>query len=201
LQENFMTTSRMESYSDAVIAIIITIMVLELKVPHGTDYAGLLALWPKFLSYCLSFLVLSIYWVNHHRMLHMAKRADNRVLWFNNLLLFFLSLVPFATAYMGENEFKPVAAAIYAGLQLCGGLSYLALWNSISRHHQKEADFQRMVRAARRKNYVGLAIFTAAIPVAFIYPYATVAMCFMVAGLYFLPEMWLEEGERICGLK
>jgi uncharacterized membrane protein len=195
-----MTTSRMEAYSDAVLAIIITIMVLELKVPHGTDLAGLLALWPRFLSYALSFLVLSIFWVNHHRIMHMAKRADNGVLWFNNLLLFCLSLVPFATAYMGENHFEPVATALYAAVQCCAALCYRALWLSISRHHREERDFEAVMRAAKRKNLVGVAIFAAAVPVAFIYPYCTLGMTFIVAAIYFIPEMWVERGAKVCGL-
>jgi uncharacterized membrane protein len=195
-----MTTTRMEAYSDAVLAIIITIMVLELQVPHGTDIAGLLGLWPKFLSYALSFLVLSIFWVNHHRIMRMAKRADNAVLWTNNLLLFFLSLIPFATAYMGENHFKPEATALYAGVQCCAALCYRALWASISRHHRGERDFQGVMRAAKRKNLVGVAIFAAAVPVAFFHPYCTLAMTFMVAALYFIPEMWVEKGAKACGL-
>ena len=106
-----MGIGRVEAFSDGVIAIIITIMVLELKVPHGVDPALLIGLWPTLLSYGLSFLVIAIYWVNHHSLLHEAKRATARLLWCNVLWLFCLSLIPFATAYMGENRFTPFSTA------------------------------------------------------------------------------------------
>ena len=194
------STARMEAFSDGVLAIIITIRVLELKPPHEAGLPELLALWPKFLSYALSFLVLSIFWVNHHRIMRLATRADNMVLWINNLALFVLSLIPFATAFMGESHFAPLAAALYAGLQGCAVLCYRALWTAIARHHRDEPEFQEVVRAAKRKNLLGISIFASAVPVAYLNPYCTLAMTFLVAGMYVIPEMWVEQGARVCGL-
>ena len=111
-----MGTGRVEAFSDGVIAIIITIMVLELKVPHDTSASALLDLTPVFLSYLMSFLIVAIMWVNHHHLLHTALRADAALLWTNNLLLFWMSLIPFVTGYMGENHTAPLAVAMYGRL-------------------------------------------------------------------------------------
>ncbi len=195
-----MSTARMEAFSDGVIAIIITIMVLELKVPKGSTAADLLGQWPVFLSYVLSFLTLAIYWVNHHKMLHQATRADNAVLWANNLLLFWISLVPFATAYMGENDFSAFPTALYICVLLCSSLSYMALRMAISKHHGHEPEFKEVARAAQRKNYLAFLIYIAALALAFWQPMASVVLAYVVAGMYFVPEMWVEEGVRVCGL-
>ena len=119
-----MNKSRLEAFSDGVIAIIITIMVLELKVPHGETWADLLKLWPVFISYGLSFVFVGIYWVNHHHMLHMVKQVDARVLWANLHLLFWLSLIPFVTAWMGENHFAQNPTILYGVNALMAGLAY-----------------------------------------------------------------------------
>src|SRR5919107_4769570 len=111
-----MSKGRLEAFSDAVIAILITIMVLELKVPHGTDWASLRPLLPLFLTYVLSFVFLAIYWNNHHLMLHVTERITGKVLWANTHLLFWLSMVPFATGWMGENGFAPLPTALYGAV-------------------------------------------------------------------------------------
>src|SRR5256885_10545112 len=126
-----MNSTRLEAFSDGVIAIIITIMVLELKAPHAPSPEELLALWPTFLSYVMSYVMVAIYWLNHHRLFHLAKPVDTRILWANILLLFCLSLVPFSTAYAGENRLSPFATAVYAAVLLLCALAYLVLIGAI----------------------------------------------------------------------
>jgi len=122
-----MNKSRLEAFSDGVIAIIITIMVLEMKVPHGADWADLQGLWPVFVSYALSFVFVGIYWVNHHHMIHMVKKVNGRVLWANLHLLFWLSLVPFVTAWMGENHFARNPTVLYGVNALMSAMAYTKL--------------------------------------------------------------------------
>jgi len=126
-----MTKNRLEAFSDGVLAIIITIMVLELKAPHGTDLAALRPLLPVFLSYVLSFVYLGIYWNNHHHMLHAAKRVTGGTLWANLHLLFWLSLIPFVTAWMGENRFAPAPVAVYGVVLLMSAIAYAILQRTI----------------------------------------------------------------------
>src|SRR5271165_473296 len=126
-----MSNSRMEAFSDGVIAIIITIMVLELKVPHGENLAALLPVIPVFLSYVLSFLYVGIYWNNHHHMLHASDQVTGPILWANLHLLFWLSLFPFATAWMGENKFAAVPAALFGGVCLLAAIAYTILQQTI----------------------------------------------------------------------
>jgi TMEM175 potassium channel family protein len=126
-----MEKNRLEAFSDGVIAIIITIMVLELKVPHGDDFAALLPLWPVFLSYVLSFMYIGIYWNNHHHMLQASRRVSGSVLWANLVLLFWLSILPFATAWMGENHFAAKPSALYGLVLLMAAISYRVLQQTI----------------------------------------------------------------------
>ena len=130
-----MPKGRLEAFSDGVLAILITIMVLELKVPHGTDFAALQPLFPVFLTYVLSFVYLGIYWNNHHHMLHATTRVNGRILWANLHLLFWLSLVPFTTGWMGENHFAPLPTAVYGAVLLLAGLAYLVLAHAIVAEH------------------------------------------------------------------
>src|SRR6188472_1015762 len=122
-----MPKSRLEAFSDGVIAIIITIMVLELKTPHGTSWEDLKPIFPVLITYVLSFTFVAIYWNNHHHMLHAAEHVNGAILWANNHLLFWLSLVPFVTAWMGENEFAPVPTAAYGVVLLLAAISYYLL--------------------------------------------------------------------------
>src|SRR5262245_6783352 len=130
-----MTTARLEAFSDGVIAIIITIMVLELSVPHGTDWQALRPLLPVFFAYVLSFVVVGIYWNNHHHMLHIAERVNGATLWANLHLLFWLSLIPFTTGWMGENGFAPLPTAAYGTVLLMAGVAYWILAHTILAHH------------------------------------------------------------------
>ena len=188
-----MSKGRLEAFSDGVIAIIITIMVLELKVPHGADAASLLAVWPVFLSYLLSFLVVAIYWVNHHTLFNAAHHASTGLLWSNNALLFCLSLIPFATGYMGENDFAPFPTALYAATLLLAGLAFIPVRWSVMAQLKDDAHFVHLSRVARRKNYVSLGLYAISIPLAFVHPALTLALAFAVAAIYFLPNAWLGE--------
>jgi len=131
--------NRLESFSDGVIAIIITIMVLEMKVPHGTDLAALKPMWPVFLSYVLSFIYLGIYWNNHHHMIHAIHRVNGGILWANLHLLFWLSLIPFVTAWMGENHFAATPTALYGVVLLMSAIAYLILQRTLLAEHGKQS--------------------------------------------------------------
>jgi len=188
-----MSSGRLEAFSDGVIAIIITIMVLDLHAPLGGGAAALLALWPIFLSYALSFLVVAIYWMNHHRTFHVVKRVDNGVLWCNLLLLFCLSLVPFATAYMGLNRMSHFSVALYAAVLLVCALGFLALRAAIAQGFRGEEKLEAWNRAASHKNWLGIACYAAAIPLAYLHPALALALIFAVAAIYFLPGFGIRE--------
>jgi uncharacterized membrane protein len=149
-------TNRLEAFSDGVIAVIITIMVLELKVPRDTTLVSLHGVLPQFLSYLLSFLVVAIMWVNHHHMLHSARRADARLLWSNNILLFWMSLVPFVTAFMGNHPRDPLAVALYGVVLTLCSLSFALLRSAIIQHHHDNPDMVRYHRGIQFKNLYSL---------------------------------------------
>lgn len=192
---DMMTKGRLEAFSDGVFAIIITIMVLELRPPHGTDLASLLSVWPIFLSYLLSFLMLAIYWVNHHGLFQIAHHVDTVVLWTNNGLLFCLSLVPFSTAYMGENNFASFPTAVYAASMLLCSFAYIPVREAVMAQVRGKKEFSRMARRAVWKNYLSLALYATAIPLAYVHPAIALANCFAVAALYFLPNAFLARGD------
>jgi len=187
-----MRTNRLEAFSDGVIAIIITIMVLELKVPHDTSLSALLAMWPIFLSYFLSFSVVAIMWVNHHQLLSFAKQADAGVLWTNNLLLLCMSMIPFATAYMGENHAASLPVAVYGVVCVGCSLGFWALRWAIFGAELKSPDHKALHGKATRKNILSFVLYIASIPLAFVSPMASFAIFFFVAASYFLPERLLE---------
>src|SRR5690242_16131512 len=192
---DIMTKGRLEAFSDGVFAILITIMVLDLKVPHGVDPPSLLAAWPIFLSYLLSFLMLAIYWVNHHGLFQVAHHVETSVLWSNNGLLFCLSLVPFSTAYMGENDFAPFPTALYAATLLICGIAYIPVHHAVMKQLRADEKFERLARRAGWKNYVSLALYALAIPLAYVHPATALIVCFAVAGLYFVPNAFLGRTE------
>jgi uncharacterized membrane protein len=193
MTERIMGPARLEAFSDGVIAIIITIMVLELKAPHGSDPSALLVLWPTFLSYALSFVMVAIYWLNHHLLFHEVKRVDNAVLWSNMFWLFCLSLIPFATAYMGENRLAPFPTALYASTLLLAGLSYVPMRRAVEVHLKDEPQYARMSRRAAAKNYISLVVYAVAVPLAYVHPALTLALAGLVGAIYFLPNAWLER--------
>ena len=187
-----MSKGRLEAFSDGVIAIIITIMVLELKVPHGTDVAALQPLLPVFLSYVLSFVNVGIYWNNHHHLLHAARHVDGRVLWANLLLLFWLSLFPFFTGWMGENHFASLPTALYGVVLLMAAYSYLALQRAIVVADGPDSTLARAV-GADRKGLVSRLMYMAAIVGAFFRPWIAWALYVAVALLWFVPDRRIER--------
>jgi uncharacterized membrane protein len=187
-----MTKGRLEAFSDGVIAIIITIMVLELKVPHGADAAALRPLLPVFLSYVLSFVNIGIYWNNHHHLLHAARQVDGRVLWANLLLLFWLSLVPFFTGWMGENHFASLPTALYGAVLLLAAYSYVLLQRAIIAVDGRESHLARAV-GADRKGLVSRLLYMAAIAGAFVRPWIAWTIYVTVALIWFVPDRRIER--------
>lgn len=193
MTERIMGPGRLEAFSDGVIAILITIMVLELRVPASHEPGALLGLWPALLSYLLSFLVIAIYWVNHHGLFHRCREVNNAVLWSNIAFLFCISLIPFATAYMGENRFTPFATALYAASLLLAGVSFVPMRRVVERQLAHDPGYRRIGRRAAIKNWLSIALYAVSVPLAFVHPAVTLALCYAVAAIYFLPNAWLGE--------
>ena len=188
-----MTKGRLEAFSDGVIAILITIMVLELKVPHGTDLAALRPLMPVALTYVLSYVYLGIYWNNHHHMLHASERINGGILWANLHLLFWLSLVPFVTGWMGENHVAPVPTALYGAVMLMAAVAYTILEQAIIAEHGPESRLARAVGGLDRKGLFSLVAYAAAIPLAFVNAWISVAVYVLVALLWLVPDRRIER--------
>jgi uncharacterized membrane protein len=187
-----MTKGRLEAFSDGVIAIIITIMVLELKVPHGPGLAALTPLLPVFLSYVLSFVYLGIYWNNHHHMLQTVHRVSGGILWANLHLLFWLSLVPFATGWMGENELATGPTALYGIVLLMAAISYYILQRAIIDAHGHDSV---LARALGRdvKGRVSPLLYVAGILAAFVLPWLAAALYVLVAVIWLVPDRRIER--------
>jgi uncharacterized membrane protein len=187
-----MTKGRLEAFSDGVIAIIITIMVLEFRPPHGADLAALRPLIPTFLSYVLSFVFVGIYWNNHHHLLQAAERVDGRILWANLHLLFWLSLTPFVTAWMGENDFAALPVAMYGTVLLLAGTAYFILARTLLAQHGAES---ALARALGRdfKGKVSLVLYALAIPLSFVSPAIACAIYVFVAIMWLVPDRRIEE--------
>ncbi|MCX8509813.1 MAG: TMEM175 family protein [Rhodobacteraceae bacterium] len=182
-----MTKGRIEAFSDGVLAIILTIMVLELKVPHGHDLAALLPLWPVVLSYVLSFLYVGMYWNNHHHMFQAVHHIGGWVLWANLHLLFWLSLLPFSTGFMGENSFAGVPMLVYSfNLMMCG-LAYTGLTTALIGQHGRDSDFARAL-GADRKGKISLALYLMAIVVALVLPLVAFGLLVTVALIWVVPD-------------
>lgn len=190
---NEITANRLEAFSDGVIAIIITIMVLELKVPHDTTPAGLLSAWPVFLSYALSYLMVAIYWMNHHNLFQLIRRVDIRILWSNIFLLFSVSLIPFSTAYMGESHIASFPTAVYSGILLLCAVAYLVLLGALARKLEKTPDMACLLRAMLLKNVSAILLYALGVVAAFYQPAATLGLALIVAVMYILPNAWLEK--------
>jgi uncharacterized membrane protein len=180
-------THRLEAFSDGVLAILITIMVLELGAPHGTDLAALRPLLPVVLSYVLSFVYLGIYWNNHHHMMHVVHRVDGGILWANLHLLFWLSLVPFVTAWMGENHFAAVPTALYGAVLLMAGIAYWILVRALLR---REGPHSMLAAAIGRdlKGKLSIVIYAVAIAAAFWHEWVADALYVLVALWWLVPD-------------
>jgi uncharacterized membrane protein len=187
-----MGKGRLEAFSDGVLAIIITIMVLELKVPHGEDLASLVPLIPKLLSYVLSFVYLAIYWNNHHHMLHVTHKVTGPILWANMHLLFWLSLVPFATGWMGENRFAPVPTAIYGVPLLMAAIAYWILTQTILNAEGADSVLARAVKADF-KGKGSVLLYVAALGLAFVNPVIARAIYVLVALIWIIPDRRIER--------
>jgi uncharacterized membrane protein len=187
-----MGKGRVEAFSDGVIAIIITIMVLELHVPHGTDFAVLYPLIPVFLSYVLSFIYVGIYWNNHHHMLHAAGKVNGRVLWANLHLLFWLSLIPFVTGWMGENHFAALPVALYGVVLLMASIAYYILARFLASLHGKES---KLAIALGRdiKGLSSTAVYLIAVPLSFVNPWIAFGSYVLVAVIWFIPDRRIEK--------
>lgn len=182
----------MEAFSDGVIAILITIMVLELHVPEGATLAALGGLTPVLLSYLLSFVFLGIYWNNHHHLLQVTKRVDGRVLWANMHLLFWLSLVPFATNWMGENNFAPWPVALYGVIMVMAGIGYYILSRTLLSLH--EPDSPLAIALGRDvKGQASIVIYIVAIPLALVNPAIACGLYVLVAAMWLIPDKRLEK--------
>ena len=190
-----MGKGRLEAFSDAVIAIALTIMVLELKVPHGTDWAALRPLVPALFTYLLSFVFLGIYWNNHHHMLQAADRVNGAILWANLHLLFWLSLFPFVTGWMAENHLAPVPTAAYGIVLLCAAIAYTVLQAMIVRLHGPSSKLGAAVGAGLKEK-VSVASYVAAIPMAFLEPKISVALYVLVAVIWLVPDRRIERQLR-----
>ncbi len=187
-----MSRGRMEAFSDGVIAIIITIMVLELKVPHEAHVAALRPVAPVLLSYVLSFVFLGIYWNNHHHLLQAIKHVDGRVLWANLHLLFWLSLTPFVTAWMGENQFAPAPVALYGVVLLFAAIAYFILTRALIALHGTDSV---LATALGRdvKGKVSVLVYLAAIPLAFVNSWFAGALYVLVAVMWLIPDRRIEK--------
>jgi uncharacterized membrane protein len=187
-----MGKGRLEAFSDGVLAIIITIMVLEMKVPHGDGLAALQPIIPVFLSYILSFIYIGIYWNNHHHLFQAVRHVNGRILWANLHLLFWLSLFPFATGWMGENHFTSTPVALYGVVLLCAAIAFTLLTRSlITRHGQDSALATAIGRDFKGK--ISLGSYAVAILLSFVHPWIACGLYVLVAVLWFIPDRRIEK--------
>ncbi|PYP29963.1 MAG: hypothetical protein DMD49_11880 [Gemmatimonadetes bacterium] len=186
-----MGKQRLEAFSDGVIAIIITVMVLEMKVPQGADRAALRPLIPVLLSYVLSFVFLGIYWSNHHHLLQAVRHVNGRVLWANLHLLFWLSLTPFVTSWMGENHFAAWPVAVYGAVLLLAAVAYFILTRELIALHGRDSTLAAAL-GSDLKGKASLVLYAAAIPLAFWHPWIACALYVLVAVLWLIPDRRIE---------
>lgn len=187
-----MNKGRLEAFSDGVIAILITIMVLELKVPHSANWEALRPLLPVFLSYVLSYVFLGIYWNNHHHMLHAASRINGTILWANLHLLFWLSLIPFATGWMGENHFAPLPTALYGAVLFMAAIAYTILQRLIVAQQGAHSKLKAAV-GQDGKGKLSLLLYLVAIPLAFVHQWIAGGIYVLVALMWLIPDRRIES--------
>lgn len=197
--QSIISTGRLEAFSDGVIAIIITVMVFDLKITtiptEQTIWNDLSTLLPKFLSYTLSFLMLSIMWINHHQLFHQIKHADGKLLWLNIHLLFWMSLIPFTTSFIGSNPFLPHASSVYGMIFFANSMSFTLIRNYVSRKNNlmHESIQNDQMRVVKRKNLTGMALYLTASFMAFISVYSSFAIFMIVPAMYFIPQNIIYE--------
>ena len=187
-----MSKTRLEAFSDGVIAIIITIMVIELRAPHGSDWSTLRPLFPVLLSYVLSFVYIGIYWNNHHHLLHATRQISGGAMWANMHLLFWLSLVPFVTAWMGENEFARNPAALYGVVMLMAAVAYAILVRVLLKHHDPDSQLARAIGSDAKGN-VSLGLYLLGIVSSWISPSISLVFYVVVAVIWLVPDKRIER--------
>ena len=187
-----MGKDRLAAFSDGVIAILITIMVLELRVPHGADWAALVGLTPSLLTYVMSFVYLAIYWNNHHHLLHTVARVDGLILWANSHLLFWLSLIPAATAWMGENFLAPIPTAVYGAVLLMPAMAYYLLQKAIMRRQGAHSVLAEAL-GSDIKGKISPILYVAGIVLAFVSPWTSIALYVLVAVIWLVPDRRIED--------
>jgi uncharacterized membrane protein len=187
-----MSKGRLEAFSDGVIAVLITIMVLELQVPHGTGWQTVEPLVPNLLTYVLSFVFLGIYWNNHHHLMHTVDRINGAIMWANHHLLFWLSLVPFTTGWMGENHWAPLPTAVYGAVLLMSGIAFLILEKAII-HHQGAHSKLKAAVGKDIKGRLSAALYLVAIPLAFVHQLIADAIYVGVALMWLVPDRRIES--------
>jgi len=187
-----MSKNRLEAFSDGVLAIIITIMVLELKTPDGTGFAALSAHLPQLLLYLLSFVFIGTYWSNHHHLIHSATHVNGRILWANLHLLFWLSLIPFATNWMSDSKFASLPVSFYGFIMWMSGFAYFLLTNSLLASHPKDSLLASAL-GAKTKELLSLAFYTVSIPLAFFQPDISIAIYVLTACMWLIPDPRIES--------
>ncbi len=187
-----MKKGRLEAFSDGVIAIIITIMVLELKIPHESDLEGLKPLLPKFISYVLSFIYIGIYWNNHHHLLQAIEKVNGPILWANMNLLFWLSLTPFVTGWMGEHHESSMPIALYGFILLCSGIAYFILVRTLISHHGKDSTIAKAI-GNDFKGKISVVIYFIGIIISFYNTWLSLSLYFLVAVMWLIPDKRIER--------
>ena len=194
--ERRFSMSRLEAFSDGVIAVIITIMVLELKAPDAPEPAALVRLWPSFAIYLVSFVLVAIYWINHHNLLASAGRVTARLIWANNALLFCLSLIPFATAYVADTDLAPFPTMVYGALQFACGLAYFLVLSTVSAVRRAAAEPLEASRVHIVQNVLALAVYALGTALALLSPLAALGLFLFVAIAYVVPGLLAEVSHR-----
>jgi uncharacterized membrane protein len=188
-----MTKGRLEAFSDGVLAIIITIMVLELKVPHGSSLADLSPLFTIFICYIMSFVFVGIYWGNHHHLLHTVHHVNSKIIWSNMHLLFWLSIIPFSTAWMGENHFSKLPVAIYGTNLLCCAIAYYILQKVIMSHYTHNTNLTEALKKQEKKGIISLGLYVLSVVFAFVYPTVSAIIFATVSVMWVLPDKNIEN--------
>lgn len=187
-----MNKGRLEAFSDGVLAIIITIMVLEMKAPDETTLKALVPVLPVFFSYVLSFVYVAIYWINHHHLFQATRSISTAVLWTNMHLLFWLSLIPFVTSWLGENHLEPVPVAFYGGVLFMSAVAFRILERSLIRSHDDKAPIAQTLSTGR-KEWISIVVYLISIPLAFLHIAISIVCYVLVAGIWFIPAKGLER--------
>jgi uncharacterized membrane protein len=194
--EGRFSKARLEAFSDGVIAVIITIMVLDLKAPENAEPAALLKLWPSFLIYLVSFVFVAVYWINHHNLLVAARHVTASLIWANNALLFCLSLIPFATAYVADTDLAPFPTMVYGGLQFTCALAFNLVVSTIAAQRRDDSEFTAGLRPRRAQDFASLAVYAFATALAVFSPVGALGLFVLVVLAYVVPGLIADRARR-----